>query len=1020
MRESVRLVCLATLLLLAAPASAGARGEARDVLNKIGTKRGLCAVLDDPNCELALELARASELTVYVQLPSHGDLKAARRAAHAAGLYGTRIYVEKGELKRLYLADNLADAVVARKAGGVPRAEILRVLHPGGKALLGKTEIIKPFPGSVDEWSHPYHGPDNNPLSNDRVARAPYLTHFLAEPWYVPMPEVTVASAGRLFTAFGFMTSKRREQPWLNTLVAINGYNGTILWKRRLKPGFMMHRNTMIATPKVLYLGDDTSCKLIDAATGELKGEIVPPRSASTGPVWKWMALEDGVLYALLGGEEWLEPAIRGRSTGHGWWWGGIGKGYGGRDPDPKKYPWGFGRAILAIDPGTKKVLWSHKETEPIDGRAVCMESGRIYFYSHTNFLGCLDARTGRELWRITDGSLFEAIGPHTRAQSPATGFASCVYLKCTDKALYFAGPQRSRLVAISTDGKPLWTYQEGNYQLVLRKDAIYAMGRHSKKLDLTTGRVLGNLPHRGGCTRPTGSIDSIFVRGGGTVRYGLAAGRARRISPMRPACEDGVIIAGGLLYWTPWMCDCNLSLLGFVCLEPAGGFNFSAKAVESERLEGPAGGARKVAVAKLRESPNDWPTYRANNVRSAGTEVAVPEKPSLLWEFKPLSANVATAPVAAGGMVFVGGSDGVVRALDASSGKRRWTAYTGGPVYFPPSIWKGRACVGSGDGWIYSLEAATGRLLWRFRAAPVERRIPVYGSLSSNWPVASGVLVENGVAYAAAGIANFDGTHVYALDALTGRIRWQNNTSGVLNKDIGTGVSVQGCLLLYQGKLCLAGGNVVSPAVYDAVNGKCFNTVRSLGQSADGNKGPDMHRGRDLFLVGQKVVSAGNILYSPPNDHYTPFSYARNTLSAFSGGVVIQESFLRNRQLMRLESPVAPKQKPKPVWQTKVHVKSMGLAVARNAVLAIGVRTEGGKPQKEGVRAGKSGKPATFDLAALSPDGKVLWREPLKPSASPHSAPAAPVPWGLAVDSSGRIVVSLRDGRVLCFGRKR
>jgi hypothetical protein len=49
-----------------------------------------------------------------------------------------------------------------------------------------------------------------------------------------------------------------------------------MLWKRELVPGIMVDRNTMIATPTTLYLGDDKSCKLIDAATGEVRGEIVP------------------------------------------------------------------------------------------------------------------------------------------------------------------------------------------------------------------------------------------------------------------------------------------------------------------------------------------------------------------------------------------------------------------------------------------------------------------------------------------------------------------------------------------------------------------------------------------------------------------------------------------------------------------------------------------------------------------------------------------------------------------------
>jgi len=40
--------------------------------------------------------------------------------------------------------------------------------------------------------------------------------------------------------------------------------------------------------------------------------------------------------------------------------------------------------------------------------------------------------------------------------------------------------------------------------------------------------------------------------------------------------------------------------------------------------------------------------------------------------------------------------------------------------------------------------------------------------------------------------------------------------------------------------------------------------------------------------------------------------------------------------------------------------------------------------------------------------DGGVLWSQ---------SLPAAPVEWGLAIDKEGRAVVTLTDGRILCFG---
>src|SRR5262249_24985613 len=158
----------------------------------------------------------------------------------------------------------------------------------------------------------------------------------------------------------------------------------------------------------------------------------------------------------------------------------------------------------------------------------------------------------------------------------------------------------------------------------------------------------------------------------------------------------------------------------------------------------------------------------------------------------------------------------GVVRAVDAQTGKPRWTAYTGGPIKYPPAVWEGRAYVGSGDGWVYCLEAATGRLLWRFRAAPVERFIPVYGSLSSTWPIGSGVLVDRGVVYAAAGISSLDGTHVFALDAVTGKVRWQNHSSAYGSGDVPRwGVSVQGHLLLHRGAVHLASGNNPTIASY-------------------------------------------------------------------------------------------------------------------------------------------------------------------------------------------------------------
>ena len=157
------------------------------ILTKIGFSRGICVVLEDKDCKKSIELAKKSELLIYVQLQDVDDVESACKTADAAGFYGTRIFIEKGEFTNIHLADNIADALVALgKSAVIPEDEVLRVIRPQGKALVGRKELTKPFPDGADDWSHPYHGPDNNPQSNDRIARAPYLTQFLAGPYYAP------------------------------------------------------------------------------------------------------------------------------------------------------------------------------------------------------------------------------------------------------------------------------------------------------------------------------------------------------------------------------------------------------------------------------------------------------------------------------------------------------------------------------------------------------------------------------------------------------------------------------------------------------------------------------------------------------------------------------------------------------------------------------------------------------------------------------------------------------------------
>ncbi|MEX0717228.1 MAG: PQQ-binding-like beta-propeller repeat protein [Planctomycetaceae bacterium] len=976
--------------------------------------RGLCLIVGDDDGRYAVDVAKRSALTIYVQVETEAQRQAVARAADEAGLLGTRITVGRGSRERLHLADGLVDVLVDAGVGlgdagrRLNREEVLRVLRPGGKAYLGDPEpVVAPAREGHDEWTHPFHGPDNNPLSADRTVTAPYLTKFLAEPYFCPLPEITVISGGRMFKAFGNRSSMALTSGMVDTLAAFNAYNGTELWTRKLSPGFMIHRNTMIATPDALYLADDTSCKRIAAATGEVIDEIVAPPNLTDGPVWKWMALEDGVLYALVGEEEPKDEGTLMQGGGAWHWW---------RLDD---YRFGYGRTFLAFDVKTKKLLWHRREADPIDSRSVCLAAGRIFAHSDGKFVRAFSTKNGTELWKTTDEKTLAAIGRNLPAQSHLNGFRSTPYAKATADALYYAGPTRAQLVALSArDGSLLWTDKKhGDYQLVLRDDGLFAISRTgaSGKLDPLSGKIIAELENctRGNCTRATGTVDSIFTRGhhhAGTLRI-TRDDLATRLPVMRPACQDGVIASNGQLYWGPWMCSCNLSLVGIISLAPAGDFAFDRPAKEAERLEVLADRSDSNGEPpSLAIDDRDWPTYRAGNARRGGTAAVVPAEVKEIWTWRverrssdpdapsvrvaaPAAALEPTAPIAAGGLVFLSGADGAVRAIDAATGKPKWTAYTGGPVHFPPTLWNGRLYVGGGDGFIHAFAAASGEPLWRFRAAPVERHIPVYGRIASTWPVASGVLVEDGVAYAAAGIMHSDGTHVHALDALTGKLRWRNDTSGrLMPGDEMEGVSVQGHLLANDGKLYLAGGNVASPAAYDMRDGKYLTPLdpAKLWETKAA-------RGRDLSLVDGKVIGSAWLLYAPReqvgSNYVGAVRFRANSPLHEAPGMLLLEAGREDLTVRAVPKEIIRRGESDPAWSREELLEEpIALAVGKNAAVAAGKTAEG-------------------EYAVVAIDlrtGETLWSKPL---------PSRPVSWGLALDREGRALVSLLDGRLVCFG---
>ena len=1035
--------------------------------NPIG--RGICAIVGGDE-KLPVQLARSSDLLVHVRQPDAEIAIQIRSLADQAGLSIERLAVDIGPVERLPYADRMIDVLIVPAAtdellSTLSASEVLRVLRPEGRALIASpngqpgsltkeklrhwndesitgsrfdvssndggvaAELVAPSLDGAGDWSHWEHSPDNNPVSEDAIIKAPYMTQFMAKPYYIAIPSITTAAAGRTFLAIGHIAHHRREWDNMNRLIARNGYNGEILWQRDLPEGYLVHRSAFIATRESFYMIEGDHALMLDPETGEQQGKITIPGVFGD---WKWMAINDGVLYMLAGRKDSGVETTKGDREFGGWSWADLSTGYYAKP----RVPWGFGSILAAYDLEQREVLWTHREEDqPIDGRAMSMRDGKVYFYCPDKYLCAADARTGDVLWCNDDKATLALIEQPGQGLTSTPGFRSACLAVATPQALILQGQTRMNVVAVSTsDGQQLWTKQKvtNNPNAIYVDDKVIlgvGEGGNHVAIDPISGDVIEDLGFRKrACTRLTASSDSFFVRGEGTLRYDRDAKKVMIDGAARPACNDGALPANGLLYVGPWQCDCNLSLIGRVARCSAGDFRFDYDATNEQRLV--VSGTDLSSDFEV--SKSDWPTYRGNNDRSSSSPVAVAGAVREKWRFQADATYTPSAAISAGGLVFVSGFDGKTRAIDASNGRLRWQHKTPGSIRIAPTVADGRLYVGSGDGHVYALDAATGQWLWRFRAAPVERLINVYGSLSSTWPVNSGVIVKDGVAYFAAGIIDHDGTYVYAVDAKTGHLRWQNNSSGHLNGELRKGVSVQGNMTIDGDRLLLSGGNQVSPAPFDIASGQC-----QAGPISQGH--PKSNNGRfcGMFL-GQHPIVGGRILFSAADNVSTKGSYtltAGNRALTFSfGGIppawddssVALVNFLygkltccdTEKVLAHLSDPPAPGPADRVGrrnladdfaasgavnWQTNLgesnKFAALSMVVCPNAIVAV-------VQQQQKNRAQPQWYVAAFDKKK----GHRMWQ---------HEIIGKPLPDGLLVDRDGNIVVTMLDGSLVCVGKR-
>lgn len=254
-----------------------------------------------------------------------------------------------------------------------------------------------------------------------------------------------------------------------------------------------------------------------------------------------------------------------------------------------------------------------------------------------------------------------------------------------------------------------------------------------------------------------------------------------------------------------------------------------------------------------------DWPTYQYDETRN-GSSVATldsqlqlqwtrmsPAPPRQAWEGPrdtPIEGHVMkhrvsfddAHQVAVVGQRLYYGSivDHHLYCVDTRTGEELWTYATEGAIRLAPTVYNGKVYFGSDDGKVYCLNAVDGETVWSLRVGPRDERLLARGAMASRWPVRTGVLIKDDIAYFGAGVFPHENVYLAAADPATGELIWKNGA--ISQRDAGRDdLSPQGYLLANEQFLFVPSGRSL-PAAFNRESGEYeYKRTYSWRSSAGG-----------------------------------------------------------------------------------------------------------------------------------------------------------------------------------------
>ena len=679
---------------------------ARRIVQESGKSAGCCLLIDAGDGRLAYQLAKQSDMSVYCVEADAQSAASLRESMDAAGLYGVRVTVHHGSLRRIVYPDYFADLIVmsdvtADALKAVSPQGLYRVLRPcggvayfpseraeGGSAAIRdwlarcgaqKNEIVEldtsvrvvrgKLPGAGN-WTHQYANAARTGCSTDERVRLPVKLLWFGKPgparfiprhWRGPAP---LCVDGRLFVVGQF------------SLMAVDAYNGRQLWRRDLPNvgRWPMHSkgSNVAADREGVYLVTGKTCLRLNPATGETMQTIAlppPPEDLLEGQakslVWSYLAVTDRHIL------------------------GSMGKS------DVQ------GRCVFVLDKSDGKARWVYTANGAVSNNALTVDDNRVYLIEQTAAadvarakrrgqdiapgaaLVALDARDGRTVYRTREGISGRSELWLSQDVLLATGRRGMSgYEAGSGKLLYSRDANISRFPVIVGDtiyAQPL------AYDL---RTGAQKMRRHP----LTEEKTPWTMNRGYGCGAVSGAPNLLMFRSATLGFYDLAGDTGiHNFGGVRAGCYINAIAANGLVLMPPAdaACTCSYSLRTTVALMPA--HREHAWSIFYDRL--PTAAVSRAALNF--GAPGDrrdgdgavWLAMPRPGTRSQRADFAEPFRFSFVDGFGPYRVNFDKASIDGTGRpwVYASGLKGLRRAefdLDIlNSGFVAW------PVAQPPTL---------------------------------------------------------------------------------------------------------------------------------------------------------------------------------------------------------------------------------------------------------------------------------------------------------------------------------------------